>query len=118
MEAGCPARSGRRVRRERVVAQEDFACGACNLLGRCGIQAVMSRRDFGAGILSIAIAGRALGAGAPGAEPLLYLATRGRARVFILGFGDAQDDSWMTTRVRRALEASSELCLEVSHDAG
>jgi uncharacterized protein YbaP (TraB family) len=51
-------------------------------------------------------------------EPLLYLATRGRARVFIFGFGEAKDDSWLTPLVRQAFESSSELWLEVSHDPG
>jgi uncharacterized protein YbaP (TraB family) len=50
--------------------------------------------------------------------PLLYLAARGRARVFIFGFGGAKDDSWLTPRIHRALESSSELWLEVCQDPG
>jgi uncharacterized protein YbaP (TraB family) len=48
----------------------------------------------------------------------LQVLTRGRARVFVFGFGDAKDDSWATPGLRRAFEASSVLWLEVSHDPG
>ena len=51
-------------------------------------------------------------------EQPLQLFTRGHARVFVLGFGEAKDESWATPQVRRAFEASSDLWLEVSHDPG
>jgi uncharacterized protein len=78
----------------------------------------MLRRDFGIGMVLLALA-RTAGAalqfrdGTP-----LQVVTRGRARVFIFGFGDAKDDSWATPGLRRAFEVSSELWLEVSHDPG
>lgn len=48
--------------------------------------------------------------------PLFWLVTRGRARVFLLGFGDARDESWLTPAIRGAFRASSELWLEVAPD--
>jgi uncharacterized protein YbaP (TraB family) len=78
----------------------------------------MLRRDFGIGMLLLALA---KGAGAtlqvPAETPLQVL-TRGRARIFLFGFGDAKDDSWATPELRHAFEASSALWLEVSHDPG
>jgi len=76
------------------------------------------RRDFGIGMLLLALARRAHAAlhvsdGAP-----LQVLMRGRAQVFIFGFGDAKDDSWATPELRRAFKASSVLWLEVSHDPG
>jgi hypothetical protein len=41
------------------------------------------------------------------------MATRGRARVFLLGLGEAKDDSWFTPVIKRAFEQSSQLWLEV-----
>lgn len=78
----------------------------------------MLRRDFGIGMLLLALArkgGAALHV--PDGTPLQVL-TRGRAQVFIFGFGEAKDDSWATPELRRAFQASSELWLEVSHDSG
>jgi uncharacterized protein YbaP (TraB family) len=36
----------------------------------------------------------------------------------MLGFGEAKDDSWATPCIRRALESSSELWLEVGREPG
>lgn len=44
--------------------------------------------------------------------PQLWLATSGDARVYVLGFGEAKDTSWLTPSIRRAFEQSSELWLE------
>jgi uncharacterized protein YbaP (TraB family) len=78
----------------------------------------MLRRDFGIGMLLLALARRSGAAiHVPDGAPLQVLA-RGRARVFIFGFGDAKDDSWATPELRRAFEASSALWLEVSGDPG
>jgi uncharacterized protein YbaP (TraB family) len=78
----------------------------------------MQRRAFGYGLLTLLVAHRAL----TGAEPVprlpLRLFSRRKARVYLLGFGEARDESWATSEVRRAFEASADLWLEVSHDAG
>ena len=78
----------------------------------------MLRRHFGTGMLLLALA-RRVGAAhhVPEGTPLQLL-ERGRARVFIFGFGNARDDSWETAELRRAFNASSALWLEVSHDPG
>jgi uncharacterized protein YbaP (TraB family) len=36
----------------------------------------------------------------------------------MLGYGEAKDDSWATSGVRRALESSADLWLEVGHEPG
>ena len=45
--------------------------------------------------------------------PLLWLATRGQARVYLFPFGEAKDVSWFTSAVQRAFEASSQLWVEL-----
>jgi uncharacterized protein YbaP (TraB family) len=78
----------------------------------------MLRRDFGIGMLSLVLARRAAATlHVPDGTPLQVL-MRGRAQVFIFGFGDAKDDSWATPALRRAFKASAVLWLEVSHDPG
>jgi hypothetical protein len=47
---------------------------------------------------------------------MFWIATRGKARVFLLGFGEAKDDSWFTPVIRKAFEESSELWLEVGSE--
>ncbi len=49
---------------------------------------------------------------APG--PRLWLATSGDAKVYVFGFGEAKDTSWLTPSIRRAFEQSSELWLETA----
>ena len=78
----------------------------------------MLRREFGTGLLSILLAQRAIAAFKHHQQPPLYRFTRGRSRIFMLGFGGAKDESWATPQVRDAFKASSELWLEVSHDPG
>ena len=46
--------------------------------------------------------------------PQFWLAARGEARVFILGFGESRDTSWLTPSIRKAFEESSELWLETA----
>ena len=78
----------------------------------------MLRRDFGIGVLSLALARHASAArNVPAGTPLQVL-RRGDAKVFLFGFGEAKDESWATPELRGAFEASSELWLEVSHDPG
>ena len=38
--------------------------------------------------------------------------------MYVLGFGGAKDESWLTPPVRRAFQSSADLWLEVSHDPG
>ena len=56
--------------------------------------------------------------GAVGAEPvtrgpLLWLAARGGARVYLFPFGEAKDASWLTSTVQHAFEESSQLWVEL-----
>jgi uncharacterized protein len=78
----------------------------------------MLRRDFGIGLMSLMFAHRAIARLGLSEDQPLHVFERGQARVFILGFGEARDESWATPEVRRAFETSSDLWLEVSHDLG
>jgi uncharacterized protein YbaP (TraB family) len=77
----------------------------------------MLRRDFGIGVLSTVLARHAVAAYEANSGPL-HVFRRGRACIYLLGFGEAKDESWATPRVHRAFEESSDLWLEVSHDLG
>jgi uncharacterized protein YbaP (TraB family) len=48
----------------------------------------------------------------PPPGPSFWMVRRGEARVFILGFGEARDTSWLTPTIRQAFEASSQVWLE------
>jgi uncharacterized protein len=78
----------------------------------------MQRRTFGYGLLTLLLANRVLAAGEPTPRLPLRLFTRRTARVHVLGFGEARDESWATPEVRRAFQSSADLWLEVSHDPG
>jgi uncharacterized protein len=78
----------------------------------------MLRRDFGIGLLSFMLAHPTIAGLKVSKDQPLRVFERGQGRVFILGFGEAKDESWATPQVRRAFEASSDLWLEVSHDPG
>ena len=78
----------------------------------------MQRREFGLRTLALLLAHRAVVAAEPTPRLPLRLFSRGHARVFVLGFGDARDESWATPQLRRAFESSADLWLEVSHDRG
>ena len=45
--------------------------------------------------------------------PLLWLASKGRGRVYLFPIAEAKDRSWYMTKVRQAFEASKELWLEL-----
>src|SRR5689334_22163378 len=79
---------------------------------------VMQRREFGFGMLALLLAHRALATAVPTPRLPLRLFTRRQARVYVLGFGDARDESWATPELRRAFQSSADLWLEVSHDPG
>src|SRR5262245_24162747 len=55
----------------------------------------------------------AAGAQSTSGRPLLWLATRGRAGVYLFPFGEAKDQSWLTPAVRDAFEESSQLWVEL-----
>jgi uncharacterized protein YbaP (TraB family) len=75
----------------------------------------MLRREFSLALCSLALAPYAAQAtSSPSRGPLFWCATRGKARVFILGFGEAKDKAWLTPLVERAFRQSSELWLEVA----
>jgi len=76
----------------------------------------MLRREFCLSLALAPLAARAQSTAASRRGPLFWLATRGKARVFLLGFGDARadDQSWFTPTIRQAFQDSSELWLEVA----
>ncbi len=79
---------------------------------------MVSRRQFNIGtlaIVAITTAGRARGANA---EPSLWLVSRGAAKVYLFGFSDAKDRSWLTPRIERAFSESGALWLETPPPPG
>src|ERR1044071_2961736 len=78
----------------------------------------MQRREVGLSLLAMMLAPRTRAAVGADQGPRLYVAHRGQAQVFLLGFGDAKDDEWITPVLRRAFQSSSDLWLEVGHDPG
>jgi uncharacterized protein YbaP (TraB family) len=79
----------------------------------------MRRRDFGIGMMATVFARHAVAAIEPttSAQPL-YVLRHERASIYLLGYGEAKDESWATPQVRRAFQESSDLWLEVSRDPG
>jgi uncharacterized protein len=71
--------------------------------------------------LSLALASLAASRASEARGPQFWVATRGEARVFIFGFGEARDTSWFTAPIRRAFEQSSQVWLETggagTHDS-
>jgi uncharacterized protein YbaP (TraB family) len=78
----------------------------------------MQRREFGIGVLTLAVARHAAASGHVPAGTPLQAFERGNAKVYLFGFGEAKDESWATPELRSAFETSAELWLEVSHDLG
>ena len=73
---------------------------------------MMGRRHLSL-LLGLALLGSTVPPEPTGADgPNFWVVKRGEARVFILGFGEARDTSWLTPSIRQAFEASSELRLE------
>jgi uncharacterized protein len=74
----------------------------------------MLRRDFNIALFLLALTPSSWASAPPARGPLFWLATRGKARVFLFGFSDAKagEDSWFTPSVRKAFAESSELWLE------
>jgi uncharacterized protein len=73
---------------------------------------IIDRRNFGVGVGALLAAACATSAGAPKPDPLLRLAQRGGAKVYLFGFADAEDDSWFTPKIQRALDEAAELWVE------
>lgn len=76
---------------------------------------MMRRREFNLALASLAFAPSALAA--PPRGPLFWLATRGKARVFLMSFAEAKpgdDSSFFTPALRKAFQDSSELWIEVA----
>lgn len=44
--------------------------------------------------------------------PSFWMVRKGEAQVFLLGFGDAKDTSWLTPTIRKAFDTSSQIWLE------
>jgi uncharacterized protein YbaP (TraB family) len=72
---------------------------------------IATRRGFSAGMAALALAPAA---SAQTVNPLLRVAERGRARVYIMGFAQAKDRSWLTPKIARAADQSRELWVEVA----
>src|SRR5687768_5912420 len=66
------------------------------------------RRDFGIGMMSTVFARHAVAAIELDGGPPLHAFKRERARIYLLGFGEAKDESWATPQVHRAFRESSD----------
>ena len=77
--------------------------------------AAIRRREFTWALALMPFAAR-VRASIPRRGPLFWQARRGKARVFLLAFGDAKadDQAWLTPAIRQAFNDSSELWLEVA----
>src|SRR5689334_12097526 len=76
---------------------------------------MMLRRQFNLAVCSLALMPRiVLASGKRG--PMFWLAKRGKARVFLMAFGDARadDESWFTPAIRQAFNDSSGFWIEVA----
>lgn len=74
----------------------------------------MLRRDFNLALCLLALAPHARSSNSVSRGPLFWLATRGKARIFVLGFDEAKDKAWLTPSIERAFRESSELWLETA----
>jgi uncharacterized protein YbaP (TraB family) len=73
-----------------------------------------TRRAFCAGLgVTTALMHPAMSAEQGTRGPLLWLVSKGRARVYLFPFGEARDDSWLTPTVRQAFEESTQLWIEL-----
>lgn len=69
-------------------------------------------------LLGLLVGGVAMPPPSRSEGPPFWVARRGEARVFILGFGESRDTSWLTPSIRRAFDQSSELWLETAGPGG
>lgn len=76
----------------------------------------MLRREFNLAVCLLALMPHAAQAATGPRGPQYWLAKRGKARVFLLGFGEgrAGDASWFTPALQKAFHESAELWLEVA----
>lgn len=49
--------------------------------------------------------------------PILWLVERQRAKVYLFGFGEAKDRSWLTPKIQRAFDESDEIWFETPSEA-
>src|SRR5262245_17645535 len=63
-------------------------------------------------LITIAFAGCSSLNEAPPSGPLVWIAERGEARVYIFGFGEARDRSWLSPTIERVLKESDEVWFE------
>jgi len=78
----------------------------------------MKRRDCFLGLATVGLAGvfkDMASASQRDAGPRFLSIGRGNGSVFLLGFGEAKDDSWVTPQISQAFDKSSSLWLEVGH---
>ena len=52
----------------------------------------------------------------PAKGPHFYAVSRENSRVFLLGFGEARDDSWFSSSIQKAFDDSSSLWLEIGNE--
>jgi len=102
----------------RVEMMQVIALGSDKRMREQKGKLTMRRRDFHLVLGSVALsflARKIYATGAVGSDrgPLFWMITRAKARVFLLGFGDAKDKAWFTPLIQRAFELSSQLWLEV-----
>ena len=72
----------------------------------------MLRRHFNLTLGSLALGSLALRSYATGADAqkgaTFWLITRGKGRIFLLGFGEAKDKAWYSPLIQRALQESAD----------
>lgn len=74
----------------------------------------MRRREVALAVCSLAVVPILVAAEAATRGPLFWMAKRGNAKVFLLGFAEAEDRSWLTPTIRAAFEESAALWEEVA----
>lgn len=73
----------------------------------------MLRRDFVRVLAALSVVPIGVQASEPAAKPPFWLARESKSRVYLFGFGQAHDRSWLTPSIQRAFESSSQLWLEI-----
>jgi uncharacterized protein len=75
----------------------------------------MWRRRLRSAMMAVALGGTLTSQrGGPSRGPQLWLISRGGTRVYVFGFGEARDSSWLSPPIRNAFEQSSQLWLETA----
>jgi uncharacterized protein YbaP (TraB family) len=74
----------------------------------------MQRREVALALCSLAVMPSLIAAKGAARGPLLWLAKRGNARIYLLGVAEAKDRSWLTPTIQTAFEQSSTLWEEIA----